>query len=495
MASINAVAPPPLAYQGEGTPDVDRLNSALNTVRSFTNRPRKRRGVIPQGSPTGPLEPGLELCKFFQSGCCWYDDACFFRHAPAKEDSGFKSILCHNFVNLGQCALENCSGAHGNAELRTPKVFEGNDGYKASLCLWHMVEDLECDQASHNCFDAHGVLDLRRVPLTMPPELEGCQFTYSDAHVHLDHVLLSRRFGTKFTYKRALCTRRPCENPWCLWAHGESDRRPRLPIEHADFLALAAELRQAVTGGTFGGCVHSCCEAEAIEDAVRLVQWGREALDGRVYVSFGVHPTSYETYTPELEARLEAALAACGSQAVAWGECGLDYYLQKTESADFGPRREQMLDVFIRQVRLAVRKNLPLVVHSRDAEEDTLKVLRDILPLDHHVYLHSFTASAVDILSEFLERWPHSCVGIAGAVTYQNARNLHALARVLPLDRMLLETDGPYMAPEPCRYHHTAPGHVPCIAAGIARLKGVSAVEVLAACHENFLRFYRLKCT
>lgn len=433
----------------------------------------------------------MQLCTFFQAGCCWYDGQCYFRHAPAAEASGHKTALCEGFARSGRCPVEDCPGAHGAEELRTPWAFQGQPGYKSSLCTSYLLEDLSCDEASHNCWDAHGPLDLRRVAVAPPPDLRGVDFTFCDAHLHLDQVLLARRYGSNWMYKRALCTHRPCRNPACAWAHGAADQRPRLPLSKSDLEDLAREL-SSLPGGTFGGCVHSSCEVQTIGETVELVEWGRESLGGRVYAAFGIHPTNFEAYTPEVEAEIEAALERCGAQGVAWGECGLDYY-HRDSTEDFESVRGQMRDVFERQARAAVRLKLPLVVHSRDAEGDTIDILRRSVPSEHPVYLHAYTGHyGAEMLTAFLAEWPRSCVGIAGAVSYPSAANLHNLAWALPLERILLETDGPYMSPEPYRYDHSHPGHIPWVAGAVARAKHLPVAEVLAATASNFRRFFGL---
>lgn len=494
------IDPPPVPVHGTWVIDSDGAGRSLRSKRRVETRrlPEKRQQLV-VAPPAPELEAGhaktsVEFCVFYQSGCCWYDDECYFSHGPVTDESGYKMTLCERFLTSGHCSAEDCFDSHGRDELRTPKAFQGLPGFKVSLCTWYVLEDLTCEKASHQCWDAHGKLDLRCSPVALPPQLKGASFTFSDAHLHLDQVLLARRYGSNWMYKRSICTHRPCLNPWCLWAHGSVDQRPRLRLGIEDLADLAEELN-ALAGGTFGGCVHSSCEVQTIDESVELVDWGRECMAGRLYVSFGIHPTNFEAYTPEVEAQIEAALERCGPQAVAWGECGLDYY-HRTSTEDFSSVRKRMFDAFTRQARAAVRLGLPLVVHSRDAEEDTIDVLRENVPRDHPVYLHSYTGlHDAEMLTTFLAEWPHSVVGIAGAISYLKATNLHSLARALPLDRILLETDGPYMPPEPYRYQHSHPGHIPWIAEGVARAKGISVAAVLSAAHANFMRFYRLNRT
>lgn len=428
------------------------------------------------------------LCRYFQKECCWYDGACTYVHAPGVDANGYKTTLCEGYM-VGRCVSgENCVDAHGKEELLTPTSFEGQDGYKWSLCTFFMLEDTKCAQASHNCFYAHGHLDLRRPLVTLPGGLGHATFTYSDAHVHLDQVLLGRRYGALWMYKRSLCRHRPCVNKYCTWSHGAHDTRPRLPFDSQDLVLWASEL-DALPNANFGACVHSSCEVATIDESVQLLGWGREMLGSRIYGAFGIHPTYCELYTPEVEQMLEAAVDKCGKQAVAWGECGLDYYHQG--ALDVQAYRAKMYDVFVRQAQVAVRRRLPLIVHSRDAEVETFQALRDNVPSTHPVYLHSFQGP-IETLLEFLKTFPCSCVGIPGCITFKYADHSRAMARAVPLERILLETDGPYMAPEPYRFDRSHSGYIPWIADGVARAKGISVLEVLAVTHSNFLRFYNL---
>merc|ERR1712151_659443 len=118
-----------------------------------------------------------------------------------------------------------------------------------------------------------------------------------------------------------------------------------------------------------------------------------------------------------------------------------------------------MHQVFIKQVKLAVRRDWPLIVHERGALEDTMCILYEHLPRHHPVCVHSFSGN-VKQLHSFVSWWHRGYISIAGCVTYPSARASHALAREVPLDRLLLETDGPYMPPSPYRGEIAHPGHI-----------------------------------
>merc|ERR1712100_869226 len=110
-------------------------------------------------------------------------------------------MLCRDFVEQGGCLRSDCRYAHGRNELCTPEHFNV-PGYKAHFCTRHLLADLQCDKDFQDCFDAHCPLDLRPDLPSVPPELQGTSFTYSDSHVHLDEVLLARRYGSLWMHKR-----------------------------------------------------------------------------------------------------------------------------------------------------------------------------------------------------------------------------------------------------------------------------------------------------
>ncbi|KAL7268605.1 hypothetical protein RUND412_008769 [Rhizina undulata] len=160
----------------------------------------------------------------------------------------------------------------------------------------------------------------------------------------------------------------------------------------------------------------------------------------RYYFAAGAHPHTAILYSDSVHAGL--ILRNSHPQSVAWGECGLDYF--KNDQCTFRPQRE----VFARQLDAAVELGKPIIVHTREADEDTLAVLRDHVPKDHHLHIHCFTASR-NMASSLLSEFPNAFLGITGVVTYNNLE-LQELIRSgeLPLERMLLETDAPFMIPK-----------------------------------------------
>ena len=195
-----------------------------------------------------------------------------------------------------------------------------------------------------------------------------------------------------------------------------------------------------------------------------------EGEDG-VFAALGIHPHEAEQVgEPELAA-LEALLDH--PKAVAVGETGLDYY------RDYAPR-ERQLDVFEAQCAIAARAGKALVIHTRAADDDTLTVLTR-LPREARVILHCFSSPAM--LAPALERGWY--VSFAGNVTYPNAVELRGAAARVPADRLLVETDSPYLAPQTVRGRRNEPANVVHTARALAEVRRVDPEELAATLERN----------
>ena len=165
---------------------------------------------------------------------------------------------------------------------------------------------------------------------------------------------------------------------------------------------------------------------------------------------------------------------------MAVGEIGLDYYWDE-------PAREIQKKWFERQIALAREVKLPMIVHSRDAAQDTLEVLKAGNAQEVGGVIHCFSYG-IEMAREYLDMGFY--IGIGGVVTFKNAKKLKEVAEYVPLDRILLETDCPYMAPEPHRGKRNSSLYLPHVAEKIAQIKGVSTEEVCRATLENAKKMY-----
>jgi TatD DNase family protein len=201
-----------------------------------------------------------------------------------------------------------------------------------------------------------------------------------------------------------------------------------------------------------------------------------------VRFSIGVHPHAAVKFTSDPEAAARAVSAAIDTQPLtrALGEIGLDYHY------DFSPRDVQQA-VFRSQIALARTRRLPIVIHTREADDDTFRLLSDAGALDVPVVLHCFTGDR-DTARRALDAGYY--LSLAGIVTFPRALELKEVARLVPLDRLLVETDSPFLAPVPHRGTRNEPAHVVRVAEVIAELKGVPRDEVAAVTTENFVRIF-----
>ena len=221
-------------------------------------------------------------------------------------------------------------------------------------------------------------------------------------------------------------------------------------------------------------CMTVGANMEMNEKAVALAQ----RYPGTLYAAVGIHPNDAPELTEEALGRLRAwAKLPCVK---AWGEIGLDYHYDDVP-------REVQKHAFRLQMQLARECSLPVVVHEREAHEDGLKII-DEFP-DVMGVFHCFSGS-LEMAKELVKRGWY--IGFTGVVTFKNARKAVEVASAIPLERILIETDCPYMAPEPFRGRRNDPSLVPYVAAKIAALRGLSSEQVGAATSENARRLFRI---
>jgi TatD DNase family protein len=197
-----------------------------------------------------------------------------------------------------------------------------------------------------------------------------------------------------------------------------------------------------------------------------------------VYGSVGFHPHDAAELTEDLEQKIRK-LALEEKKLIAIGETGLDYHYMYSSA-------EVQQQVFSKQLQLAVELNLPVIMHSREAETDTLNILQEI-PVPPLGVAHSFTSS-FEMAKTLIEMGWY--IGINGIVTFKNAEDLREVVSWLPLDRLLLETDSPFLAPTPFRGKPNKPAHIPAIATFIAKLRGISLEQLSEQTSANAQRLF-----
>lgn len=200
-----------------------------------------------------------------------------------------------------------------------------------------------------------------------------------------------------------------------------------------------------------------------------------------IYSIIGWHPTEAGTYSDRIEEKLIEQLQL--PKVVAMGEMGLDYHW------DTAPHSVQQ-DVFRRQIRVAKELDLPISVHMRDATEDTYRVLKEEHAGDTGGIMHSFNLDTY-WMEAFLDLGMH--ISLSGVVTFKNAPEVKEVGKNVPFDKLLVETDAPYLAPMPNRGKRNEPAYVRYVAEEVARLRGIPYEEVARRTTENANRLFRLE--
>jgi TatD DNase family protein len=198
--------------------------------------------------------------------------------------------------------------------------------------------------------------------------------------------------------------------------------------------------------------------------------------------SIGVHPHAAGKYAADPAGAARAVGAAIDAQPLTrgLGEIGLDYHY------DFAPRDVQQ-EVFRQQIRLAASRRLPIVIHTREAEDDTFRILEEESAGRVGGVLHCFTGDRA-MARKALDAGFH--LSLAGIVTFPKALELKEVARLVPLDRLLIETDSPFLAPVPHRGARNEPAHVVRVAAVVGELRGLAAAAIARATTDNFRRLF-----
>jgi TatD DNase family protein len=246
---------------------------------------------------------------------------------------------------------------------------------------------------------------------------------------------------------------------------------------HLDFPDFADDLPRLLDAMRAAEVTHALCISVDLPDFPRV--HALAVAHSNLYASAGTHPDYPDTEEPTVD-RL-TTLAAL-PKVVAIGETGLDYFRQE---GDLDWQRAR----FRTHIRAAREAGKPLVIHTRAAAADTLAIMREERAADVGGVMHCFTETW-EVAQAAIDLGFH--ISFSGIVTFKNAVELKDVARRVPLERMLIETDSPYLAPVPFRGKRNEPSYVPHVAVEIARLRDLPVADVAAATSTNFFRLFRI---
>lgn len=246
-------------------------------------------------------------------------------------------------------------------------------------------------------------------------------------------------------------------------------------LNDSAFETDCAEVIRRMTVGGVDRAVVVGCDAESSAQAVVLAE-----EYGGLFATVGIHPHDAKTYDRYVEDGLISFLHH--PKVVAFGEIGLDYHY------DHSPRPVQQ-EVFRTQIRLAKTVRLPLVIHEREATADLLRILEEEKAGENGGVMHCFSGSA-ETARIVVEMGFH--IGVDGPVTFANARKIPEVLQAIPLERLLLETDCPYLTPHPHRGKRNDPTYLPLIGEAVARILEMRPEEIARQTTANAEKLFRL---
>lgn len=247
---------------------------------------------------------------------------------------------------------------------------------------------------------------------------------------------------------------------------------------HLDFPELFDRLDQVIDSMKNARVAAALCIGVSLEGLPRIM--GMAETHKNIFATAGVHPEHWEGTEPDVE-----TLARLGSheRVLGIGETGLDYYWHKD-------RPEWQRERFRVHIRAAREIDKPLIIHTREAAEDTLRIMREEGAQQVGGVMHCFTETLA-VAEEALSLGFH--ISFSGIVTFKNAKQIKEVARAVPIDRILVETDAPYLAPVPYRGKVNEPAYVRYVAEEIAAIKKMEIPEIERATSENFCRLFKTR--
>ncbi len=247
-------------------------------------------------------------------------------------------------------------------------------------------------------------------------------------------------------------------------------------LQLLDYVKLGIDMDTVVLQAIENKVMNLLCVATHLDQSAELYYIAEKYIN--VKVSIGLHPNEEIFQEPTVEDYLHAAQHR---HVVAIGETGLDYY----RTADNTQLQQQR---FRNQIQAARQCNKPLIVHTRNAKQDTLNILQEENAETVGGVLHCFTED-LDMAMQAVDL--NFYISFSGIVTFNNAKQLQEVARHVPLESILIETDSPYLAPEPVRGHTNLPANVRYVAEFIAKLRGLDLATVATQTSKNYFNFLR----
>jgi len=245
---------------------------------------------------------------------------------------------------------------------------------------------------------------------------------------------------------------------------------------HINFKELAERLPEILSNAKLNNISHMLCVSVNLEDFPQVQQLAHQ--HEHIFASVGVHPCYQEVKEPSVDELVEIAK---DNNIVAIGETGLDYFRVEDQNMDW------QRDRFVRHIQAAKQTNKPLIIHTRNAADDTMRILKEQGADQCRGVMHCF-AEDWDVAKKALDLGFY--ISFSGIVTFKSATQVQDVARKCPIDRVLVETDSPYLAPVPLRGKTNEPAYVRHTAQYVADLKGMPLKELAEQTTNNFFELF-----
>ena len=251
---------------------------------------------------------------------------------------------------------------------------------------------------------------------------------------------------------------------------------------HLDMSDYQPDLSEVIKRAKDAGIKHIISIGINLQSSFQAIALAKSHPE--IFATIGVHPNDVDSISKSTFEHLENLYLKNPSLVKGFGEIGLDYYREHTSQT---LQREH----FANQLGLAEKLHLPVIVHNREANNDCLEILKEFT-CEAGCLMHCF-GSDYAFAKKVIDRGMY--ISLSGVVTFKNAPEIHQVAKNIPLDKLLIETDGPFLAPVPFRGKRNEPSYIPYIAAQVAELRGISLEEVSEAIYQNTVKFFNLPKT
>lgn len=256
---------------------------------------------------------------------------------------------------------------------------------------------------------------------------------------------------------------------------------------HLNFFDFS-DIEKAIKNAREAGVEKIINAGTSLEESKQVIDLAQK--DDGLYATVGLHPNDNTAITAEKVDWAEFARLAKSPKVVGVGECGLDFSKLKTESyRSERAEKTRQTKLFVKQIEISKKLNLPLVIHLRDAQGEIMELFQDIDTQNLSGVFHCFSGSA-EYLEFILLKLPNFYISFAGNITFKNAVELCRLVGQIPLTRILVETDSPYLSPEPCRGQRNEPQNIVWVAKKVAEIKNVEIRLVEEETTKNTKRLF-----